>query len=400
MVTPSKVLPISCYEVSRANPMGRINKLDEFRENLSTHCPEYVDQIIDGYKLVGKTSQYQQYVGELDGEYYNINIKKIKGIGNKTNGTLDKTVMQREEKDLVVKTTKLKDIKYNADLFVPIVSNTPLDKVFSNQGGLMPATNYIVIGDPGIGKSSLTIEYVAQLQQANPDKKILFISAEMTIFDMIPYTERFPLWAELDILFTSELEEGYYMESVEQKLQEGYDVVLTDSFAELTDAVRGDWNDFNNKQKSKNDLEKWFIDLMVSQNGAENNLGKNTSFISIQQVNKGGEFVGSNKLKHNTTGMIELRYTKSGNRKIHISKNRRGFEYQDLEFSFGKEGEDAIKFNIAKIKRDQLAEQEVAKVEEAIASELDDGDAWMQSLIGESEEELMSVTKNSDTDEE
>ena len=278
MLTPSKVLPIEFYKVSRANEMNRTTKLEEFRDNLETSMPEYVNQIVDGFNIIGKTSQYQQYVGEKEGKFYNINISKIKGLGNKNRNATEEVVIR---KTLDVKTTKLKDVKYDPNLFIPLVSKSPLDKVFSTEGGIMPATNYILVGDPGIGKSSLSIQYAADLQEQNPDKKILFISAEMTVFDMIPYTNRFPLWSELAILFTSDLEERYYKDSIEQKVQEGYDFILIDSFAELNETVRGDWNDFNNKQKSKIELEKWLVNLMIEQNGGANNEELNTAFLCI-----------------------------------------------------------------------------------------------------------------------
>ena len=59
---------------------------------------------------------------------------------------------------------------------------------------------------------------------------------------------------------------------------------------------------------------------------------KNTTFLIIQQVTKGGEFAGSNRFKHMLTGMAEMRFADNG-RYLSFSKNRRGGEMNRLFFS-------------------------------------------------------------------
>lgn len=368
------------YKVSRATERKRLVDLDRFKKVLKQEAPDFAGSIIDGFEIVGKTSVFQQYIGKKESIYYAINISR------KT-----REAVQEKRKEIMpmnLKTVKLKDIQFDDSLFVPIKSETAVDYCFSTEGGIMPATNYIVIGDPGIGKSSMAIQYAADIQEQNKDKRILFISAEMTMFDMKPYAKRFPLWEELDILFVSTMTEGMYKESIEAKLKEGWDLVVIDSFAELADAVRGDYNETAKgaDKKTYNDIEKWLVDQMVLHNSGENTNKRYTSFISIQQVTKGGTFVGSNKLKHNTTGMLELRYTKTGSRRIHISKNRRGFDYQDLEFEFSEDTNEPIVYNIEKIERDKKIQQEIKKVQ---AQQLDEElltDKWFEEQLIEEEE--------------
>jgi predicted ATP-dependent serine protease len=368
------------YKVSRATERKRLVDLDRFEKVLKQEAPDFAGSIIDGFEIVGKTSVFQQYIGKKESIYYAINISR------KT-----REAVQEKRKEIMpmnLKTVKLKDIEFDDSLFVPIKSETAVDYCFSTEGGIMPATNYIVIGDPGIGKSSMAIQYAADIQEQNKDKRILFISAEMTMFDMKPYAKRFPLWEELDILFVSTMTEGMYKESIEAKLKEGWDLVVIDSFAELADAVRGDYNETAKgaDKKTYNDIEKWLVDQMVLHNSGENTNKRYTSFISIQQVTKGGTFVGSNKLKHNTTGMLELRYTKTGSRRIHISKNRRGFDYQDLEFEFSEDTNEPIVYNIEKIERDKKIQQEIKKVQ---AQQLDEElltDKWFEEQLIEEEE--------------
>ncbi len=380
MITAKNLLPITDYTVSKSEQKTRVNGLDKHITRLETEAPEFVNQEIEGYKVIGKTSVFQQYIAEKDGSQFAINIKRV--VGATAAATAKKVKPAKDLSKMNLKTKRLRDVHFDDSLFVPIRSNTPIDYCFSNEGGIMPGTNYITIGDPGIGKSSVTIEHAARIQAVNPEKKVLFISGEMTELDMIPYTRRFPLWLDVETLFISDLTEGLYMESIEAKLAEGWDFVLGDSFAEIADAIRGDYNDTvrGADKKSYNDIEKWLVDQMVKQNKAENELKKNTAFNFIQQMTKGGDFVGSNKLKHNTTGMFELRYTKSGDRKIVVSKNRRGFEYDNLHFTFEPTPDMPISYDTDRIMRDKRVEEEIKKAASEQLDQEKETDAWFNAL--------------------
>jgi len=386
-----KLLSPSDYQVSKSTKKTRVNGLDRFKELLLEEAPGFVDQEINGFKLIGKTSVFQQYIAEKETELYAVQLKRIVGAtASSTPNKKQETIKDLSKMNL--QTKRLRDVQFDESLFIPLKSNTPIDYCFSQEGGTMPGTNYILIGDPGIGKSSVSIEYAARVQIVNPTKRVLFISAEMTELDMIPYTKRFPLWLDIETLFVSDLTEGMYKESIEAKLTEGWDLVLGDSFAEIADSVKGDYNETvsASNKKSYNDIEKWLVDIMVKHNKAENELKKNTSFLFIQQMTKGGEFVGSNKLKHNTTGMLELRYTKSGDRKIVVSKNRRGFEYDNLHFSFESNLNMPISYDTDRIMRDKKVEIEIKRAATEQLTLESETDAWFNQL-GSSVEELEDV---------
>ena len=59
---------------------------------------------------------------------------------------------------------KMKDVKFNDDLFIPIKTKTIVDSVLSTEGGLFPGTNTIIIGDPGVGKSTVMLDWIADMQ--------------------------------------------------------------------------------------------------------------------------------------------------------------------------------------------------------------------------------------------
>jgi predicted ATP-dependent serine protease len=254
-----------------------------------------------------------------------------------------------------IKTVKMNQVVFDDSIFKPMLTNSPIDNMFSQEGGIFPATNYMIIGDPGIGKSTLGLDIISNVQRNQSDRKVLFICAEMNRIDMHGYVQRYPKFAELDILFLGEHLEDDTRQILKELLSEGFDLVLTDSFLEVQEALA------SSCKFSKPQAEKWLIDLMVSHNLGENELKKYTSFLMIQQVTKGGEFVGSNKLKHNTTGMCELRFSDqvSGDRYITFSKNRRGSKYDRLYFSL--EAPNDVHYDEKKLKRDLEIKQMMRK---------------------------------------
>ena len=285
MNVSKNLLELTAYTISKSTPKSRVNGLDRFKENLIAHAPTFVDQDIEGFKIVGKTAKFQQYIAEKDSNLFSIQLRRLEGAT--ASSTVSRgAVPKKDLSEMNLKTKRLRDIHFDPALFVPMKSDTAIDYCFSTEGGVMPATNYIVIGDPGIGKSSLTIEHAARVQQVNPNKKVLFISGEMTEMDMKPFTDRFPLWLDIEVLFISDLTDGLYMESIEAKLNEGFDLVLGDSFAEIADSIRGDYNETVSgaNKKSYNDIEKFLVDQMVKHNKANNDTKKHTSFVMIQQM--------------------------------------------------------------------------------------------------------------------
>ena len=227
---------------------------------------------------------------------------------------------------------KMKDVTFNDDLFIPMKTKTIVDSVLSTEGGVFPGTNTVVIGDPGVGKSTVLLDWIANLQDQG--KKVLFISGEMNDIDMYGYVKRFPKFGKVPIMFLQDYSD-YPKQAVEQVLQEGYDVVLIDSWAEVTSMVKDQMGYARNK------VESWLLELLEKNNKAKNKANKNTAFICIQQMTKQGEFAGSNRIKHMTTAMAALRFDGRGadaERYIEFSKNRRGSVGDKIYFSLTRGG--------------------------------------------------------------
>ena len=240
--------------------------------------------------------------------------------------------MSKKEIKVEMKLVKIDDVKFNDDLFIPIKSKTIVDSLLSTEGGVFPGTNTVVIGDPGVGKSTVLLDLLAQYNKDG--KKVLFISGEMNEIDMYGYVKRYPSFGQLPIMFMNDYTDCP-KEAVEQVLDQGYDVVLIDSWAEVTALVKDQMGWARNK------VESWLLDLLEKNNKANNQANKHTAFICIQQMTKQGEFAGSNRIKHMTTAMAALRFDGRGadaERYIEFSKNRRGSVGDKIYFSLSRGG--------------------------------------------------------------
>ena len=276
-----------------------------------------------------------------------------------------------------VKLTMLDDLDINPDLFVPLPTGTVFDKFVSEEGGFLPGSNIMAAGAPGIGKTTVLLDLISNLNQAG--KKVLFISAEMNRIDMARYLKRFPQWGQLPILFLSDYEECP-KEAVEKILDEGWDIVLTDSYTEVNDTVKEECG------LSRGKVEKWFLNLMSTHNDGLNQMKKHTCFVTILQLSKGGNFVGSNKLKHMTTSMMSLQWDgseNSGQRYMEFSKNRVGQVNKKLYFSLGN----GVNFDEARYVRDLENDAIVAREKVQLGTESDSFDRifGLSDLVAETE---------------
>lgn len=242
---------------------------------------------------------------------------------------------------------KINDYNFDPSLFIPMQSDLDIDKIYSNDVGLMPGTNYIVIGDPGIGKTTVVLKHIRNLQERN--YKTVYINAEMTLIDMAVYTQRFPEFGDVDTYFVKQLlkDDIPIDEQLERIIQDDYHVVGIDSLAELLNIIKEE------KRWTSTKAEKWLLDIIE-----ESNTINYTSFLIIQQVNKNGTFKGSNKIKHNTTGMLEMRWDDNNETYMYFTKNRRGGVNQRMYFKLGNND---LKFDVDRFYNDVRASEELER---------------------------------------
>ena len=246
---------------------------------------------------------------------------------------------------------KMRDVRFDKDLFINFRTRTILDNLLCSYQGLPKGVNYMIIGDPGVGKTTIILDMLANIRKAQPSARILFISAEMNEIDLAIYVERFPKFGDLDILFIEGGfdECGHSWQTVADTLDDGWDIVAIDSFHELQGIVKEEENVTNKR------AESMLLSLIKQQNKAQNDRGVNTTFLTIQQVTKSGAFVGSNRLKHMITAMMELRLDNPKNiysdRYVTFSKHRRGDVGVKLYYNLSTTGD--VDFDEERYEQDQ-----------------------------------------------
>ena len=224
------------------------------------------------------------------------------------------------------KIVRMRNVNFDPDLFRNYMTGTVLDELLCSYKGLPKGVNYMVIGDPGVGKTTIILDILSDISRVQPGVKVLFISAEMNEIDLAIYVQRFPKFQDLDILFVEpNFEEGcqtHNLEVITNVLKQGWDIVAIDSFYELQGIVKEE------EQITLKKAESVLLSLIKQQNKADNDSAVNTTFLTIQQVTKTGAFLGSNRLKHSITAMMELRLDNPKNiysdRYAIFTKHRRG----------------------------------------------------------------------------
>ena len=212
---------------------------------------------------------------------------------------------------------KMRDVRFEPGLFVNYRSGTVLDNLLCSYQGLPKGVNYMIIGDPGVGKTTIILDLIANIERQAAGTRILFISAEMNEIDLVIYVQRYPKFGDLNIMFVESDFDGnrHHLQEIEAVLQQGWDIVAIDSFHELQGIVKEEEN------ITKRLAETKLLSLIKRHNKADNDRRTNTTFLTIQQVTKNGAFIGSNRLKHMITAMMELRLDNPKN----IYRDLRGF---------------------------------------------------------------------------
>lgn len=235
----------------------------------------------------------------------------------------------------------MRDVEFNPDLFRNYMTGTVLDELLCSYKGLPKGVNYMVIGDPGVGKTTIILDLLSDMMRVQPGIRVLFISAEMNEIDLAIYVRRFPKFQDIDILFVEsnydEANPSHNYETITEVLRQGWDVVAIDSFYELQGIVKEE------EHITLKKAESMLLSMIKQQNKAENDRGVNTTFLTIQQVTKTGAFIGSNRLKHSITAMMELRLENPkniySNRYAVFSKHRRGDVGIRLYYDLGATGD-------------------------------------------------------------
>ncbi len=255
----------------------------------------------------------------------------------------------------VGKIVKMRDVRFDKSLFVNFTTGTVLDNLLCSYNGLPKGVNYMIIGDPGVGKTTILLDMLSNILRLQPETRILFISAEMNEIDLAIYVQRFPKFSEIEILFVEADFDNcvHNLALISEVLSLGWDIVAIDSFYELQGIIKEEENITQKKAESQ------LLALIKHQNKARNDRQVNTTVLTIQQVTKSGAFIGSNRLKHMITAMMELRLDNPKNiysdRYVVFSKHRRGDVGVKLYFNLSTTGD--VFFDTERYEKEQRLKQ-------------------------------------------
>ena len=275
---------------------------------------------------------------------------------------------------------KMKDIQFEKGLFENWMTGKIMDELLCSYKGLPKGVNYMVIGDPGVGKTTIILDLLSDLSMYN-SAKVLFVSAEMNEIDHAIYVQRFPKLQNLDILFVEgEFEQEPHscktLERLSSILDQGWDVVAIDSFYELQGIIKEEENITLKK------AESLLLSLMKQQSKGGNSKSINTTFLTIQQVTKSGAFVGTNRLKHSITAMMELRLENPKNiysdRYAVFTKHRRGDVGVRLYYDLGSTGD--VFYNEERYRNDQQIRRLQSNAANSIRNLADQFDLLFNSI--------------------
>ena len=192
-----------------------------------------------------------------------------------------------------------------------------MDDLFSDHekgGGLYGGTVNVVIGESGVGKSTVMLDLLASVTAQNPEAKVLYVSSEMTRNDILFYYKKTPAIGKVPTLLLMDyVKTGQLDQVLTKAFNDNYDIILLDSHQDVLvklKEVHG-WKSTY--------AESWLTGMMID--AAEKS---GCAVLAIQHMTKGGTYVGSTYLKHATTSMMEIRFDLSGQRYLEFSKNRRG----------------------------------------------------------------------------
>ena len=200
--------------------------------------------------------------------------------------------------------------------FKKFTTGTVFDQLMSDhdaEGGVFAGTANIVIGESGVGKSTITLDLLAKIKQVQPEAKVLYISSEMTRNDLYFYYKKMPIIETIPTLWIMDYLLGRFDKTLEKAINGDYDVILIDSHQDIIVKLK----DVLGWKSTK--AETWLTNLIIE---AADKKGK--AIFAIQHMTKGGQYVGSTYLKHATTSMMEIRKDETGRRYAEFTKNRRG----------------------------------------------------------------------------
>lgn len=219
--------------------------------------------------------------------------------------------------DIDISVVDMQSTQNDVNLFPAISTGTVFDKIASNKGGFKLGTTYIVPGESGSGKTSVTTAIAVNIIKTNPEmrEQVGFLSAEMQLQDWAEECSENEVLDILPIVYMKkalrDVQDEMFLATL-KKMFRTFRIAVIDSFEVIKAKIS------ENTALSSRDAENWLLSTFEDLNE------EGHAFIVIQHMNKSGEYTGSTRVKHDPTGMMLVKFDTEGNRYVMFSKNRRG----------------------------------------------------------------------------
>jgi DNA repair protein RadA/Sms len=266
-----------------------------------TNC-EYISP-----KWIGKCPQCEAW-NSFEEDTINVGKELKEGktplLINETKGTL-----KPEKISSVLERVKTQKEVRNYNFSAPVLNN-----FFGN--GLVAGSLTLLAGEPGLGKSTLSLQLLRALYQGKNTvtPRLLYITAEESAFELARRSERLKIPPEIDILQSNNYEQ---IQSVLESFLP--DVVVIDSVQTISSS---------SVQSSPGSVTQ--VSTIASQLLAISK-SKNISIILVGHVTKDGQIAGPKTLEHLVDSVCMIESTESPQyRTISFSKNRFGTTSQLL----------------------------------------------------------------------
>lgn len=349
--------------------MTKTEKVKNFLQGKNfTGCSQAMTQFQTEFNETITYPQFNQiWRTELAKQAFTVTAE-VKPVVSATGGIV---VSEAEQEEIILYSPDQIEAMFDDSILVPFESGTVLDGIISSYGGTLPATISMVPGASGVGKTSVLLSYLAKVkhntdlkiavenaqiaeinkklkkgQEPTPLKKfmkLLFVSTEMNAIHMYKYQRRIKLAGlDIKILFLGQYDFPHNV--LERELNEGYDIVLIDSFQDAVDRV------VEAAGMGRGTAERWLLNLMDKTRLKGNKEAKYTSFLCTQHMTKGGVYTGSSRVKHMTDSMMELAFDDKEQTYIEFNKNRDGSIRKRLYYKLTENG---VEFDTKRFAKDE-----------------------------------------------
>lgn len=281
------------------------------------------------------------------------------------------------------------------EIFHPYRTGKFKDRVVSKKIGFMPGTTIVYTGGPSVGKTTVALDdlYNAKEQfmlelKNKTDRKLadddfIYFSSEMKRIDLQAEQEEKEWMKEVKSVLMSEYPKNQYMKLIEKVFTHGYRMLVVDSFQNIVERLVAFCNITTNQATT------FLMNCIEKANSGDTVTGHNTCIILIQQVTKGGVFVGKNGLKHDTTAFLYFRFDDNKQaRYCEFEKNRRNGSslYKKLYYTLNERNE--VEYDEARWTEDREREAISSREKQSmIEANRDFNELFLNKKVGIEEEE-------------